>query len=110
MGKTNNGTKNQVFRTNKGCSGDTSPRCHSGAKPVGGINGDETVRTDRPYWFGRNNNQLLGGILTQLIEEYEDQLGETQEDIARLQRRAAKLEKRLANLERLKAIQQGESN
>lgn len=109
MGKTNNGEKNQVFGTDQGRSRNSAPRRHRGAEPVGAKHGDEAIGVDRPYWAGRDYAQLFGGILSQLIEEMEDQLGDCKDDIARLQRKATKLEKRLANLERLKAIQEGSS-
>ncbi len=66
------------------------------------IDGVQTVRTDRPDRTEGSRSlsalQRLGGIISQLIQETEDQLAESRKNIE-------KLETRLEMLQRLRDIQ-----
>jgi len=70
-----------------------------------------TLRVDRPNRLRENTARvLLGGIVAQLIDEIEDQLGDAQECIATYQKRIAKLEKRLESMRRLQELQDDQTN
>lgn len=70
-----------------------------------------TLRVDRPNRLrGNTARVLLGGIIAQLIDETEDQLGDAHQCIATYQRRIAKLEKRLENMRRLQQLQEDQTN
>jgi hypothetical protein len=104
------GTKTQVPGTCQGCIGndassrDLKPGCNGSIDGVEwsiGIDYENRVRRDSPFRI-----RLVGGIIAQLIEETEDQLGDAQVCIARVQKEMEKLQRRLANLKRLQALQQ----
>lgn len=111
MGEMQNGQKTQVQRTYEGCNGhsasisDREPgHVGSVAQPLReiGANRQNRVRGDLV-------RVVAGGIVSQLIADYEDQLGESQELIEREQRRIEKITKRLLNLKRLQEMQNEQS-
>lgn len=106
------GQKTQVRRANQGCNGDIASKGDSGVRSVGpDTQPIGTLRVDRPDRVGRNRTRfVLGGILAQLIDETEDQLGDAQECIAREKRRIAKLQQKLDNLKQLQELQEDNTN
>lgn len=91
MGEKNGkGTQAQVQRASQGCDSDYAAigNFQAGFNGSGyGVEG--TVRIDYQDWVRRNppiGGDGTGGIIAQLIEEAEDQLGDAQECIARVQK------------------------
>ncbi len=107
MGEIHNGQKTQVQRAYEGCDDHTASVGNHEPGRVGRVAQPfRTVRTDCEDRVRRDIVRVLaGGILSQLIADCEDQLGESQELIEREQRRVEKIRKRLLNLKRLQEMQ-----
>jgi len=105
MGETH-GSKKQVRRTHPRCDGNVATVGYSRIRPASrSAKSFRQIGVNRPDWFGRDPLRCLpGGILTQLIEEVEDQLGDAEECITREKRRIVKLERRLQRLQQLQAL------
>jgi len=69
--------------------------------------GDIGSGDDRAAWAeGGRSHLITGGILSQLIQETEDQLAEDKECVDWYQRQIEKHERKLTNLRQLQKIQQ----
>ncbi len=111
--KNGKGTQTQVQRTCQGCDGDDAAIGNLQSRRDGSGNEFEgTIGIDYQDWVRRNSlvGGFPGGIIAQLIEETEDQLGDAQACIARVQKEIEKLHRRLENLKRLQALQQQQEN
>lgn len=106
------GKKTKISRANQGCDNHSAPvgNCESGPTRqhpefIG------PLRVDRPYRTRRDKNRaVLGGIIAQLIEDVEDQLGDARECIANQEKRIARLERRLDGLRLLQELQEDRQN
>lgn len=108
MGTNSNGKKAEVQRANKGRNGyiasDRDPKFGRDGRRDG--NGGTLGANSQNRARRTITVRLLGGIIAQLIEETEDQLGDARECIAKYERTVQKLSRRLENLKRLQELQQ----
>jgi hypothetical protein len=104
------GKETEVQRADEGCHSDSATERSSGTRRNGRSPSDSQQigadRTDRAR--GNVLRFLTGGILAQLIQDYESQLGEAQSTIDKEQRRIEQLNKRLLNLRRLQESHQSQ--
>lgn len=109
----NNGKRKEtkVRRTRSGCRSVANSNRDRNAGRSDKLNGaEEQVRIAQPLGNGRNTRRsVLGGIVTQLIEDLEDQLGETQQTIEMLDKKCQRIEKRLNHLRQLQSLVKEES-
>lgn len=112
--KNGKGTKTQVQRTCQGCDGNNAAIGDFKSGCNGSNDGIEgTVRANYQNWVRGNSSfggDSPGGIIAQLIEETENQLGDAQACIAKMEKDMEKLHRRLENLKRLQALQQQQEN
>lgn len=108
MGVASDGQVNtrQVRGTQDGAArAEPDPNSKTAANSEGSGIGGERVGIGRESCTqGVFGGELLGGILTQLIEQAEDQLRETQECISWYQRAEEKARKQLENLKQLQQL------
>ena len=106
MDETRNGKKTEVQRTRAARFCNASRKRDRRIRRTGSTAGiRESVGTNCPDWAGGNLAAVkrLGGILSQLISETEDQLAESRKSVE-------KLEYRLELLNRLRDIQKSVDN
>lgn len=103
--------KAQILGTSSGRGSVSHANSRSDVGRSDTINGiEKQVRVTQSPRDGRNSHRrVLGGIITQLIEDLEDQLGENQQTIEMLDKKCQRIEKRLNHLRQLQSLVKEES-
>lgn len=113
MGK-NNGAENETRGTHKRRNADPSSIGDRESRRVSKSSGNEPIGIGSQDRLGANfltvHFAVVGGILTQLIDEERSQLGKHQECVEWYQREAERSQQRIQALEKLKDLMEGARN
>lgn len=106
MGK-NDGTQNEIWRTSQGCDGDIAGDGNQQSGRLGEEAENEPLGANYPDWLRQDPHKpgsaSVGGVLSQLIEEADDQLVEIEE---RIDKALIRVEKYREKIEKVKARRQ----